>query len=145
MEASAHLAAQRPGDPRPKGVARARDPGLPFGRTPGTLNALTDVPGVEVDTVTLVSGVGPLRPGGGPARTGVTAILPRRRDRSQDPRAAAGSLADGETVTISCSRTGTSHTGRWGTSAWWHRLGDGTWISDACVWTGVDGPVNGTC
>ncbi|MEU5363954.1 hypothetical protein ABZ354_10760 [Streptomyces sp. NPDC005925] len=59
--------------------------------------------------------------------------------------AVAGSVADGETVTISCSRTGTSHTGRWGTSAWWHRLSDGTWVSDAFVWTGVDGPVNGTC
>ncbi|MFB7084896.1 peptidoglycan DD-metalloendopeptidase family protein [Streptomyces sp. NPDC056296] len=59
--------------------------------------------------------------------------------------ATAGSLADGATVTISCSRTGTTHTGRWGTTAWWHRLDDGTWVSDAFVWTGVDGPVNGTC
>ncbi|HET9380884.1 MAG TPA: hypothetical protein VFP69_08650, partial [Streptomyces sp.] len=59
--------------------------------------------------------------------------------------AVAGSVADGATVSISCSGTGTTHTGRWGTTSWWHRLSDGTWVSDAFVWTGVDGPVNGTC
>ncbi|MGH3656120.1 MAG: peptidoglycan DD-metalloendopeptidase family protein [Micromonosporaceae bacterium] len=56
-----------------------------------------------------------------------------------------GSVADGTTVTISCSRNGTSHSGRWGTTALWNRLTDGTWVSDAYVYTGVSGPVNGWC
>jgi D-aminopeptidase len=63
---------------------RARDLGIPFEGVPGTLNAITDVPGVEVGQVTLVSGDGPLKVGAGPIRTGVTVILPRGR-RSIDP------------------------------------------------------------
>jgi D-aminopeptidase len=58
---------------------RARDLGVPFDGTPGPLNAITDVPGVEVGMTTLISGDGPLRVGVGPVRTGVTAILPRGR------------------------------------------------------------------
>ena len=56
---------------------RARDLGLPFDGTPGQLNAITDVKGVEVGQTTLISGSGPLKIGVGPVRTGVTAILPR--------------------------------------------------------------------
>ena len=56
---------------------RARDLGVPFDGTPGPLNALTDVKGVEVGHVTLISGSGKLVVGQGPVRTGVTAILPR--------------------------------------------------------------------
>ncbi len=56
---------------------RARDWGIPFHGTPGPLNAITDVPGVTVGQVTLISGSGPLIKGKGPVRTGVTAILPR--------------------------------------------------------------------
>ncbi len=56
---------------------RARDLGVPFEGTPGPLNAITDVPGVEVGQVTLISGKGKLEVGKGPVRTGVTAILPR--------------------------------------------------------------------
>lgn len=56
---------------------RARDLGIPFDGTPGTLNAITDVPGVEVGHSTLISGEGKLKVGEGPVRTGVTAILPR--------------------------------------------------------------------
>lgn len=59
--------------------------------------------------------------------------------------ALAGSVADGATVTVSCSRNGTSHTGRYGTTALWNRLTDGTWVSDAYLWTGVNGPINGWC
>ncbi len=43
---------------------------------PGRLNALTDVPGVKVGQVSLVRGSGKLRPGKGPVRCGVTAIIP---------------------------------------------------------------------
>ncbi|WP_145818365.1 peptidoglycan DD-metalloendopeptidase family protein [Micromonospora sagamiensis] len=59
--------------------------------------------------------------------------------------AVAGSVGDGATVTVSCSANGTSHTGRWGTSALWNRLSDGTWVSDAFVWSGLNGPINGWC
>lgn len=57
----------------------------------------------------------------------------------------AGTVADGATVSISCSSNGTSHTGRWGTSSLWNRLTDGTWVSDAFMWTGITGAVNGSC
>jgi len=59
---------------------RARDLGVPFDGTPGPLNAITDVKGVEVGQTTLISGSGPLKVGVGPVRTGVTAILPRGHD-----------------------------------------------------------------
>jgi L-aminopeptidase/D-esterase-like protein len=58
---------------------RARDLGIPFDGTPGPLNAITDVAGVEVGYTTLISGEGKLVVGQGPVRTGVTAILPRGR------------------------------------------------------------------
>ena len=64
----AGLAAQKP---------RARALGIPFNGTPGPLNAITDVAGVEVGQVTLIRGAGRLRVGSGPVRTGVTAVLPR--------------------------------------------------------------------
>jgi L-aminopeptidase/D-esterase-like protein len=66
--------------PRP----RARDVGVPFDGTPGRLNAITDVAGVEVGMTTIISGEGALKVGVGPVRTGVTAILPRGRT-SNDP------------------------------------------------------------
>ncbi|MFE9201339.1 peptidase M23 [Micromonospora sp. NPDC007230] len=59
--------------------------------------------------------------------------------------AIAGSVADGATVSIACSANGTTHSGRWGTTALWNRLTDGTWVSDAYLWTGSSGAVNGYC
>jgi len=59
---------------------RARDLGIPFEGTPGALNAITDVAGVEVGQVTLISGEGKLVAGKGPVRTGVTAVLPRGKN-----------------------------------------------------------------
>jgi D-aminopeptidase len=56
---------------------RARELGLPLPGTPGPLNAITDVPGVEVGTATLIRGDA--------IRTGVTAILPRPRDKLLHP------------------------------------------------------------
>ena len=58
---------------------RARDLGIPLDGTPGPLNAITDVEGVEVGYATLVSGEGKREVGKGPVRTGVTAVLPRGR------------------------------------------------------------------
>src|SRR5881392_2064178 len=66
-------------------VVRARDLGVPFDGTPGKLNSITDVPGVEVGYTTLISGNGKLEIGKGPVRTGVTAIIPRGHDSLSDP------------------------------------------------------------
>jgi D-aminopeptidase len=66
-------------------VVRARALGIPFDGTPGTLNSITDIAGVEVGYSTLISGEGKLEVGKGPVRTGVTAILPRGRKSFDDP------------------------------------------------------------
>lgn len=60
--------------------ARARDLGIEFDGSPGTHNALTDVPGVEVGFTTLIDGNGEHA-----VRTGVTAVLPRGGDGVGDP------------------------------------------------------------
>jgi len=67
---------------------RERDLKLPIGGTPGTLDAITDVTGVEVGQTTLISGSGQLVVGKGPVRTGVTVIHPRGKANS-DPVFAA--------------------------------------------------------
>jgi L-aminopeptidase/D-esterase-like protein len=71
-----------------EGRPRARALGFAPPGQPGPLNAITDVPGVEVGVVTLVAGEGPLVVGQGPVRTGVTAILPRSRTGVGQPCAA---------------------------------------------------------
>ena len=53
-------------------AARARQLGVPFDGAPGTLNAITDIAGLEVGHATLISGDGKQA-----VRTGVTAIWPR--------------------------------------------------------------------
>ena len=64
------------------GLVRARDLGVPFQGTPGDLNAITDVHGVEVGHTTLVEEEGKFGVGKGPVRTGVTAILPLGKETS---------------------------------------------------------------
>jgi D-aminopeptidase len=59
---------------------RARSLGLRFRGTPGTHNAITDVPGIEVGYQTLIEGDN--------VRTGVTAIHPRGKGNPGDPVAA---------------------------------------------------------
>jgi D-aminopeptidase len=59
---------------------RARDLGVPFEGTPGPLDAITDVKGVDVGYRTLISGDGKVQVGIGPVRTGVTAIFPRGKN-----------------------------------------------------------------
>src|SRR4051812_45676583 len=63
---------------------RARDLGVPLDGTPGRLDAITDVAGVEVGQTTLISGSGRLAVGQGPVRTGVTVIHPRGKS-NPDP------------------------------------------------------------
>ena len=62
---------------RSSSEAAARNLGIPLDGTTGPVNAITDVPGIEVGMTTLISGEGPLKRGAGPVRTGVTTILPR--------------------------------------------------------------------
>ena len=69
---------------KPAGKPRARDLGVPFDGTPGPLNAITDVKGVEVGQVTLITGEGKLQVGKGPVRTGVTAIVPHSGNLFQE-------------------------------------------------------------
>ncbi len=56
--------------------SRARDLGIPFEGTPGPLNAITDLEGIEVGYATIIEGQN--------ARTGVTIIHPRGK-RNHDP------------------------------------------------------------
>src|SRR5579862_9587149 len=63
---------------------RARELGVPIGGTAGSLDAITDVAGVEVGYTTLIAGTGKLVAGQGPVRTGVTVIHPRGKTVS-DP------------------------------------------------------------
>ncbi len=60
---------------------RGRDLGIPFEGSPGPLNAITDVAGVEVGHVTLIEDLA----GGRKVRTGVTAILPRGKTDLKTP------------------------------------------------------------
>jgi D-aminopeptidase len=70
---SALCTAASPADARP----RARDLGIPFDGSPGSYNAITDVPGVVVGYSTLIEGEA--------VRTGVTAILPRGKASADQP------------------------------------------------------------
>jgi D-aminopeptidase len=75
---------------------RLRDLGIVIGTLPpGPLNAITDVKGVRVGHVTLNRGEGRLRPGRGPVRTGVTAILPHGGDLWHDKVPAATWVLNG--------------------------------------------------
>ena len=63
---------------------RENDLKLPIGGTPGALDAITDVAGVEVGHSTIISGSGALVVGQGPVRTGVTIVHPRGK-ANHDP------------------------------------------------------------
>ena len=95
-------------------VARARDLGIPFSGITGELNAITDVPGIEVGQVTLIEGEGELVVGTGPVRTGVTVVHPRGRDSTE------GVFAGWFTLNASGEMTGT------------------TWLEERGI---IDGPV----
>ena len=57
---------------QPGGKPRARALGVPFDGTPGPLNAITDVTGVEVGATTIIEGTGARA-----VRTGVTIVWPK--------------------------------------------------------------------
>ncbi len=82
-----------PGVTRAADKPRARLLGIPFEGVPGELDAITDVPGVEVGFTTLISGEGTLKVGEGPVRTGVTAILPRGHEDTLNHPVFAGGFS----------------------------------------------------
>lgn len=59
--------------------------GLNFEGITGENNAITDVPGVKVGYSTIIEGDGDLVVGKGPVRTGITAILPRGKQKKLKP------------------------------------------------------------
>jgi D-aminopeptidase len=63
--------------------------------SPGAHNAITDVAGVRVGQTTVSWGDGALRPGHGPARTGVTVILPHGGNLFQEKVPAAIHVING--------------------------------------------------
>ena len=71
--------------PPPAGKPRARELGISalIGGTPGSLDAITDVAGVEVGHTTLISGERQLVVGKGPVRTGVTVVHPAWQGKAQ--------------------------------------------------------------
>ena len=77
--------------PAPVTGMRARDLGVPFDGTPGPHNAITDVASLEVGFVTIIGD----EPDASVARTGVTAILPRGRERAGEPCAAGVAVLNG--------------------------------------------------
>ena len=80
---------------------RAREAGIARGALPpGPRNAITDVDGVLVGHATLISGEGPLVPGRGPVRTGVTAVVPHGGDLFAEKVPAAAEVFNGFGKTI---------------------------------------------
>ena len=134
---------------------------MPFEGTPGPLNAITDVRGVEVGQSTIIRGEGPLKVGEGPVRTGVTAIVPRGKATASDPVFAgvfdlngAGELTGGHWVEESgflegpVMMTNTHSVGavHEGTIAWRVKRGEpdatGYWWSNPTVGETWDGELN---
>jgi len=75
---------------------RVREFGIKIGSLePGAYNCITDVQGVRVGHVTMIEGQGVLRPGHGPIRTGVTAILPHRGNVFREKVKAASFVING--------------------------------------------------
>lgn len=75
---------------------RVREFGLRLGDLePGPLNAITDVAGVRVGQTTVWWGEGALCPGHGPARTGVTVVLPHPGNLFQEKVPAAFHVING--------------------------------------------------
>lgn len=70
-------------------MARARELGIPFDGVPGNLNAITDVPGLEVGFSTIIEDEPTV------SRTGVTVILPRGKAKAGEPCAAGVAVLNG--------------------------------------------------
>jgi D-aminopeptidase len=78
------------------GRPRAREFGIRIGSLePGKYNSITDVQDVRVGHVTLMEGEGPLDPGHGPVRTGVTVVLPHNGNLFKEKVKAASFIING--------------------------------------------------
>lgn len=66
----------------------------------GPRNSISDVPGVLVGHVTLIEGSGPLIPGRGPVRTGVTVVLPHSGNIYREKVIAAAHVINGFTKAV---------------------------------------------
>jgi D-aminopeptidase len=66
----------------------------------GPRNSISDVPGVLVGHVTLIEGSGPLVPGKGPVRTGVTVVLPHSGNIYMEKVVAAAHVINGFTKAV---------------------------------------------
>jgi hypothetical protein len=78
-------------------------------------------------------------------RTGTGGGYVNLRSGPDVSETAVGRVADAGTVHLSCWTYGSRHEGPWGSSNLWNRLTDGSWISDAFVWTGTFDPVVPRC
>jgi D-aminopeptidase len=89
--------AEQPAGPPAEPRCRARDLGIRLGRyKAGKWNAITDVAGVKVGHSTIIRGPsGPLVPGKGPVRTGVTAILPNPANVFEERVVGGGFILNG--------------------------------------------------
>ena len=67
---------------------------------PGPRNSITDVEGVRVGHVTLYEGSGPLVPGRGPVRTGVTVVVPHGGNTYREKVPAAATVFNGFTKAV---------------------------------------------
>ncbi len=67
---------------------------------PGPRNSITDVKGVRVGHATLIEGRGPLVPGKGPVRTGVTVVLPHGGNLYKEKVVAAVHVINGFTKAV---------------------------------------------
>ncbi|MEM4774832.1 MAG: P1 family peptidase [Sulfolobales archaeon] len=67
---------------------------------PGPRNSISDVEGVRVGHVTLIEGRGPLVPGRGPVRTGVTVVLPHSGNLYKEKVIAAAHVINGFTKAV---------------------------------------------
>lgn len=88
--------------------------------------------------------------GGGGSTSGATGTVNTNgislnvRSSPSTSASIVGTVADGQKVTISCQKLGSSVTGTYGTTKLWSYIGNG-YISDAYVYTGSDGQVAPTC
>lgn len=76
-------------------LKRARDLGIVFEGETGGMNSITDVPEVEVGHSTIIFGDRESVVGSGPARTGITAILPLGKKKVNSNLLAGASVLNG--------------------------------------------------
>ena len=90
------------------------------------------------------SGGGSTSSGGVTGTVNTSGISLNVRSSPSTSASVVGTVADGQKVTITCQKLGSSVTGTYGTTKLWNYIGTG-YISDAYVYTGSSGQVAPTC